>query len=145
MKPLPLPLPLPLPHLLQHPGGLFTSSKFEFNPQGGSFTTSGALLSHLRGSIGLDFILRWGNGVLQKYNDVPLKKTSFAPNGGNANIALEARQCMLKVEHTLSLPHHRKYSSLPPRIQFLPEDGSCQNTEGFVSRKKDSISGWRTT
>ncbi len=55
---------------------------FEFNHPGGSFTTSGALLSHLRGSIGLDFILRWGDGVLQKYNDVPLKKTSFAPNGG---------------------------------------------------------------
>ncbi len=51
---------------------------------------------------------------------------------------------MSRVEHTLSVPH-RKYCSLPPRIQFLPEDGSCQNAEGFVSREKDSISGWRTT
>ena len=47
---------------------------------------------------------------------------------------------MLKVEHTLSLPH-RKYRSLPRRKQFLPEDGSCQNTEGYVSREKDSIRG----
>ena len=88
---LPLPLPLPPLSLTQLVGG-----KFEFYSPRGLFTSSGALLSHLRGSIGLKwrgiarFILR--GGVLQKCNDVPLKKTSFAPKGEiKIDISLEAQ------------------------------------------------------
>ena len=77
--PPPLPLPLPMPNLSQHLMGLFTSSNFEFNHQEGSFTTSGALLSHLRGSIGLDFIFRWGIAKVQRRT---FKKNVVCPEWG---------------------------------------------------------------